>query len=180
MQIRTALSADFPAIEALLHRAYEPVLGAMSPEHAENFRNVFSKMVSQYGEKGTWFVTESNNQLSGCVAYFPAHSVTHRLFHESWAHIQLLAVDPSHSRRGVGRKLMLHCMAAASIAGVKTFALQTSEIMAPARKLYESLGFVVSRNLEPAFGYPSYLYRAQLRVEFPVMGLLDGNIEQAL
>ena len=158
MQIRTALLADFPTIEALLHRTYEPVLDAMSPKHAENFRNIFSQMVSQYGEKGTWFVTESNNRLIGCVAYFPPHSVAHWLFHESWAHIQLLGVDTSHTRRGIGKDLMLHCMSAARVAGVKTFALQTSEIMAPARKLYESLGFVVERSLEPAFGHPTYLY----------------------
>ena len=158
MPIRSASPTDFPAIEALLHRAYVPVLEAMSPEYAANFRNALVKMVSQYGESGTWFVTESNNQLSGCVAYFPPHSVVHRLFHESWAHIQLLGVDTGHTRRGIGKELMLHCMSAAHAAGVKVFALQTSELMGPARKLYESLGFVVERSAEPVFGHPTYLY----------------------
>ena len=159
MRIRGIIPADHFAIHALLQSAYEPVLAAMSSEDAEKFRGGFSAAVSKYGERGTWFVAESNGQLSGCVAYFPPHSVDHPLFHESWAHIQLLGVASGHTRRGVGRELMLHCLAASRTASVKTFGLQTSELMTPARKLYESLGFVVERTLPPAFGHPTYLYR---------------------
>ena len=158
MRIRAATPADHSAIQTLLQSAYEPVLAAMSSEDAAKFRNGFAAAVSKYGEKGTWFLAESNKQLSGCVAYFPPHSVAHPLFHKSWAHIQLLGVASSNTRCGIGRELMLHCIAASRSAGVKTFGLQTSELMAPARKLYESLGFVVERTLPPAFGHPTYLY----------------------
>ena len=158
MHIRAACLGDFSAIEALLHSAYEPVLEAMSSENAEKFRSGFPKVVSRYAEKGTWFVAESDNELSGCVAYFQPHSVSHPLFHESWAHIQLLGVSSDHTRCGIGRALMLHCISVSRSAGAKTFGLQTSELMAPARKLYESLGFVMERTLQPAFGHPTYLY----------------------
>lgn len=158
MSIRSACPGQFPAIAALLHRAYEPVLSAMSPEHAEHFRQAISGAVSHYGENGTWFISESADQIVGCVAYFRPQSVAHRLFDDSWAHIQLLGVAPDHTRRGHGKALMHHCLLMARSAGAKILALQTSELMAPARQLYESLGFVLERDATPAFGHPTYLY----------------------
>ncbi|TSA14294.1 MAG: GNAT family N-acetyltransferase [Betaproteobacteria bacterium] len=158
MPIRSAYPDDFPDLEALLRRAYAPVLDAMNPEYALNFCSAISKMVGQYGEKGTWFVAESGGRLSGCVAFFAPRSIEHHLFHESWAHVQLLGVDPDYTRRGVGKDLMRHCMSAARSAGASVFALQTSALMGPARKLYESLGFVAERSTEPAFGHPAFLY----------------------
>lgn len=156
--IRIATAEEFPAIEGLLHRAYAPVLAAMSAEHADNFREAFSTMVMRYGEKGTWFVTGPEVHLTGCVAYFAPNSVEHRLFQANWAHIQLLGVDTEFTGCGLGRMLMRHCLSVTRTTGARTLALQTSELMNPARRLYESLGFLLERTLEPAFGHPTYLY----------------------
>jgi len=158
MKIRAATPADHPTIQALLTDAYEPVLEAMSPEDAEKFRSTVAKAVDRYGETGIWFVAESDKRLCGCVAFFQPGSVSHPLFHPSWSHIQLLGVASGHTRGGIGRALMRHCLAASRSAGARTLGLQTSELMAPARALYESLGFVLERTLSPAFGYPTYLY----------------------
>ena len=158
MKIRTATPSEHPAIEALIHDAYAPVSAAMSPEDAQKFRGLVPQAVEKYGKTGIWFVAESGGQLSGCVAFFQPGAVSHPLFHGDWSHIQLLGVAGSGTRRGIGRMLMHHCIAASRAAGAGTIGLQTSELMAPARALYESLGFVLERTLPPAFGHPTYLY----------------------
>ncbi len=158
MKIRVATPSEHPAIEALIHDAYAPVLAAMSPEDAQKFRGLLPQAVDKYGKTGLWLVAESGGQLGGCVAYFSPGAVSHPLFHNDWSHIQLLGVAGSGTRRGIGRMLMQRCIAASRDAGARTLGLQTSELMAPARALYESLGFVLEQTLPPAFGHPSYLY----------------------
>ena len=168
MQIRVATADDFPAIQSVLHDAYEAILQAMSAEDARALKNALTSMVSKYGENGVWLIAEGENCLLGCVAYFAPRAVKHPLFDDDWAHIQLLGVRAGSTRRGVGRALMQHCLAAARRDGAGAFGLQTSELMAPARSLYASMGFISEKKLPPAFGHPTYLYVR--RVDPPATG----------
>jgi ribosomal protein S18 acetylase RimI-like enzyme len=62
-------------------------------------------------------------------------------FADTSAHLNLLAVDPAHQRRGVGRALLLWLEQSAVVAG--TFLIQL-ELRAPnlkARAFYEHLGY---------------------------------------
>lgn len=56
--------------------------------------------------------------------------------------IARLAVDPACFGRGIGRRLVGHVLAGAGGAG---FIVSTGEANAPARRLYESMGFTFSR-----------------------------------
>jgi GNAT superfamily N-acetyltransferase len=57
------------------------------------------------------------------------------------AMFRLLAVDPAARGRGVGRALMLECLARARAAGKRRMALHTTAWMTTAKGMYERAGF---------------------------------------
>ncbi len=59
-------------------------------------------------------------------------------------HINTMAVDPAHRRRGLGRRLMSHVMSEAARRGAVRATLEVRASNVPARQLYESLGFRVT------------------------------------
>lgn len=58
------------------------------------------------------------------------------------AHIRMLGVDPAARGRGVGAGLMGACESRARAAGKTRMTLSTTQRMAAARAMYESLGYV--------------------------------------
>jgi ribosomal protein S18 acetylase RimI-like enzyme len=56
-------------------------------------------------------------------------------------HVRMLGVDPTIRRRGIGRALMQACVERARRAGKRRLTLETTESMAAAQALYESMGF---------------------------------------
>ena len=158
MQIRAALPCDPASIDTLLISSFAPITGRMSPEDAQTFAAALAVSHAKYAHKGVWFVAAAKEELVGCVAYFRPFSTQHPLFQGNSAHIQLLGVSPSQTRAGVGRLLMLHCLAQARANTADGLLLQTSELMPEARALYESLGFVMTKILPSVWGQPTYLY----------------------
>jgi len=57
------------------------------------------------------------------------------------AHLNLLAVDPAHRRRGVGRKIMLWLEETALTAGTFIIGLELRATNFAARDFYRALGF---------------------------------------
>jgi GNAT superfamily N-acetyltransferase len=57
------------------------------------------------------------------------------------AMFRLLAVDPTHRGRGIGRVLFQECLDRARAAGKRRMALHTTEWMGTARAMYERAGF---------------------------------------
>lgn len=60
----------------------------------------------------------------------------------TWGYVQRLAVDPGARGRGIGRALVADGLRWASRHGAHTACVNTTVPNAPARALYESLGFV--------------------------------------
>lgn len=59
-------------------------------------------------------------------------------------HINTVAVDLPHRRRGIATQLMRYVMTAASRRGATRATLEVRASNQPARRLYENLGFVVT------------------------------------
>ena len=77
--------------------------------------------------------------------------------------LRMVGVDPEARRRGVGRALVEEVISRARRAGKRTLGLRTGPQMAPARRLYESLGFVRDPSLDLELDHGSLLgYRLQL------------------
>jgi ribosomal-protein-alanine N-acetyltransferase len=56
-------------------------------------------------------------------------------------HINTIAVDGAHRRRGLGRALMLHVLAEVALDGVRRATLEVRRSNEAAQRLYEGLGF---------------------------------------
>jgi GNAT superfamily N-acetyltransferase len=79
------------------------------------------------------------------------------------AFLRMVGVHPAARRRGVGRALVGEVISRARRAGKRTLGLRTTPAMAPAHRLYESLGFVRDPSLDLPLDYGSLLgYRLDL------------------
>ncbi len=63
-------------------------------------------------------------------------------FGDERAHLILLAVEPQHQRRGIGRKLIEWLIDSALVAGMSSVHVELRASNAPAHAFYRSLGFV--------------------------------------
>jgi len=78
------------------------------------------------------------------------------------AHIRMLGVAPEARRRGIARALMADCMDRARAGGKTFLTLHTTERMAAAQRMYESLGFVRGADRVFSDGFVLLTYRAEL------------------
>jgi len=78
------------------------------------------------------------------------------------AHIRMLGVAPEARRRGIARALMADCMDRARADGKTFLTLHTTERMAAAQQMYESLGFVRGADRVFSDGFVLLTYRAEL------------------
>jgi [ribosomal protein S18]-alanine N-acetyltransferase len=62
-------------------------------------------------------------------------------FGELHAHLNLLAVDPRHRRRGIGRRMMTWLEQTALVAGIGEIGLEVRASNAGARRFYRALGY---------------------------------------
>ena len=63
-------------------------------------------------------------------------------FGDERAHLMLLAVEPAHQRRGIGRRLVLWLIESALVAGISSVHVELRASNARAHAFYRSLGFV--------------------------------------
>ncbi len=107
------------------------------------------------------FVCEAGHELAGAVFLVPSGHPTPTCPAE-WANVRRLGVSPDFRGRGIGRRLTELCIAEARQQGEQVLGLHTSTIMPDARHIYEGLGFILERELEPLLGQQYWLYRLDL------------------
>ena len=73
-----------------------------------------------------------------------------------------MAVAPDHRGNGVGRKLLEAVIAAARASGTRRLYLETNRVLAPAIRLYQSIGF---QHIPPSRVVPSPYARADIYME---------------
>ncbi len=73
-----------------------------------------------------------------------------------------MAVAPDHRGNGVGRKLLEAVIAAARASGTRRLYLETNRVLAPAIRLYQSVGF---QHIPPSRVIPSPYARADIYME---------------
>jgi len=73
-----------------------------------------------------------------------------------------MAVAPAHQGSGVGRKLLEAVVDAARAAGTRRLYLETNRVLAPAIRLYQSIGF---QHIPPSRVVPSPYARADIYME---------------
>jgi putative acetyltransferase len=73
-----------------------------------------------------------------------------------------MAVEPSHQRAGIGRRLLVAAIEEGRKAGAHRLYLETNHVLTPAIRLYESVGF---KHIDPNRIIPSQYTRADVYME---------------
>jgi ribosomal protein S18 acetylase RimI-like enzyme len=108
------------------------------------------------------FTCEHENEIIGMAFLVPSGNPWD-IYPADTSYIRLVGVHPSHSGKGIARKLTAMCIDAAKALGEKTVMLHTSEFMDAAKHIYESVGFKKTRDIGPRFGKAYYLYCLELK-----------------
>jgi ribosomal protein S18 acetylase RimI-like enzyme len=151
MRVRDYAAADLDAVVALSLRAWEPVFASVEAVlgrelnallHGEDWRPYQARAVEEaLGEAAHARWVAEQDDGAGRVAGFAVARVfdADRRIGE----LLMIAVDPAHQRRGVGRALTEHATAWMRDAGMRVAALGTGGDPghAPARALYERAGY---------------------------------------
>jgi len=117
---------------------------------------------SQLAAHGEIIVAESGGRIAGAVAYLPPFAPKASFFEPLWPVIRTLVVDPDCRGRGVGRALMLECLARARRDKASIIALHTSPIMTVALPMYLRMGFARVKNAPTIFGVEYAVYTKTL------------------
>lgn len=150
--LRTATTADEPLLRDLIARSIRE-LGAQdyAPEQIEAaLLGAFGLDTALVRDETYFVLTTDTGFIAGCGGWsrrktlFGGDSRGDR--DDSWldprsdfAKIRAFFIDPAHARRGLGRRLLVHCEAEAARAG-----FTGCELMAtlPGKRLYEKFGYV--------------------------------------
>ncbi|GAA4411569.1 hypothetical protein GCM10023148_04310 [Actinokineospora soli] len=148
MDIRAAAPEDLPALldltcrvfEPFYERSFRPVAGeAVFANRHGDWRGDYERLLANVhnpAEGRFAAVAWDDGAIAGYVGYVLQADQHH-------GEIEILAVPEGARRRGVGRALVDHAEAALKSAGVRVVSIGTGgdDFHAPARALYESLGF---------------------------------------
>ena len=99
-------------------------------------------------------VAECGGRVVGAVAHLGPGRPRSAISPDDWSVIRMLVVDPAMRGQGVGRQLVAGCLRLALEAGAPVVGLHTSPVMASALRMYEAIGFVRDRDLDPIRGVP--------------------------
>lgn len=160
---RKATAADIPELMALCIRSYAAHAGVLGPDHwpAMEARLSQPAFYAEMLERATGFICTCDENPVGMVFVVPSGAPSLH-FPEEWAHIRALGVAPEHTGKGIARTLMEHCIEEARNRGERTLALHTGIFMHAARKLYDTMGFRVDRELVPIYEQQYTRFRLDL------------------
>ena len=100
----------------------------------------------------------AQNEISGAVAYVPAHAKKADFFPLDTPIIRMLVVNPNCRGQGIGKALSLECLERAKRDDCKTIALHTSSIMDVALPMYLGMGFTKLCAAPDIFGVKYNVY----------------------
>ncbi|HEY1046135.1 MAG TPA: GNAT family N-acetyltransferase [Bacteroidia bacterium] len=159
LNYRKATESDLTQLQSLgllAYGQYRPIITEENWDKWEaNFNNdhTFLDLL----KIATCFVCEADNELVG-MAFFVPNGHPFLYFPAEWSYIRYIGVHPAFAGNGIGKQLTQLCIDAAVANGERTLALHTSEFQNAARHIYEQLGFIKQKELEPVFGKTFYIY----------------------
>lgn len=161
---RNATISDLKQLQQLGLLAYGQFKSVITKENWEKWEAGFNNEsnFSNLLNIATCFVCELENEIVGMAFLIPSGN-PFLYFPAEWSYIRYVGVNPAYSGKGIGKKLTQQCIDKAKEIGEKTIALHTSEFQNAARHIYENLGFIKQKELEPVFGKTFYIYTIQLK-----------------
>lgn len=137
-QIRLAEPPEYAEIGDLTVAAYQS--DELIPADSD-YADDLSDAPSRARDAELW-VAVDQGALLGSVTYCPPGSPYRELARPGEGEFRMLAVSPTHRRRGAARALVEHCITRSMAAGDRQIVICSLRQMRGAHRLYESLGFV--------------------------------------
>jgi ribosomal protein S18 acetylase RimI-like enzyme len=141
--VREAREEEKPSIEAVTIAAYEQYATVKSEANWKRYRQ---GIIHTLGEENRFerIIAEINGEMAGSVLFYPPNTDVYGglLKPFPWAEIRLLAVAPSHRRKGVANALLEACEKKSRELGCSYLGLHTDNSMEHAIKLYNKRGYV--------------------------------------
>lgn len=160
---RTATWEDVPSLQKLGLASFGTFQGILSGagwtklEGNLNQISVYEALM----EKSTGLVCMFGQQMVGMAFFIPSGNPTD-IYPAEWCYVRMVGVHPDFGGKGIGKELMRQCLELARETQEKTIGLHTSEFMDAARHIYENMGFVRVKELEPRFEKRYWLYRLEI------------------
>jgi len=133
--LRPARLQDAAELAAII-RTVMPEFGASGPGFAINDPEVNDLPAAYSRPRCAYFVVEWNGEVVGGGGVAPLEGAD-----ESTCELRKMYFLPRVRGRGIGRKMLERCLAAAKEIGFTRCYLETLKGMTAAKKLYESFGF---------------------------------------
>lgn len=174
LTIRDARPDEFTAIGRLLVEVYSGLAGFPTPAEQPQYYELLENIgrLTEKPQARLLVALTKQGELAGGIAYFGdmAHygsgGIATRVTNASG--IRLLGVSNRHRILGAGRALTQACIELARKARHVEVILHTTQAMPIAWRLYESLGFVRSEDLDfPQQGLPVFGFRLRLEAAPP-------------
>jgi GNAT superfamily N-acetyltransferase len=163
--VRNARPEEFGEVGKLLVEVYSNLDGFPKPGEQPNYYKMLADVGSLTLKPNTELLiaVSAEDKITGAVVYFGdmqyygSGGVATKELQSSG--FRLLGVDPSARGHGVGTMLTNECIRKAKSAKAKQLIIHTAMAMQTAWKMYESLGFKRSEDLDfmqgalPVFGF---------------------------
>lgn len=156
--VRPATPSDEPAITRVLSRSY-PALLATHYEASLLARALplMTRANPKLLTSGTYHVAcDANGTVLGCGGWTPERPGTGEIA-TGLGHLRHFGVDPDATLRGVGARLLAHCIGEAETRGIRNFECYATR---SAELFYRRAGFVTLRPIDVDMGgvmFPSLL-----------------------
>ena len=134
--IRAYTDADRDAVIALFHQFMQELTPpGREAEFAAYVERAIAEELGRIGEYygGNFWVADEGGAVVGMVGIERESDAS--------AELRRMAVDARHRRRGVARALLAHAEDSCRAQGYRKVVLSTSDLQAPARRLYETSGY---------------------------------------
>ncbi|MBI3233603.1 MAG: GNAT family N-acetyltransferase [Bacteroidetes bacterium] len=163
LNYRTASENDLKQLQELGLLAYGQYKSTITKENWEKWDSSFKSDENFLNllAISTCFVCEIDNEIVGMAFFIPSGN-PFLYFPAEWSYIRYVGVNPAYVGKGIGKILTQKCVDAAKNKGEKIIALHTSEFQNAARHIYEKLGFIKQKELEPVFGKIFWIYTLEV------------------
>lgn len=144
MLVRPAREDEYAAVGALTVAGYDADDYLVHPDgsYDHDYAGWLADAAAR-GRDADLLVAADDEQLLGCVTWCPYGSPFAQLATQPHqGEFRTLSVAPEARGRGVGRALVLECLARGRAADLTEVLLASVDVMLPAHRLYTSLGFL--------------------------------------
>lgn len=167
ISIRIATLTDAADVSALFEKSYTLLLeNDYAPETLDRCMAFLTHANPDLLGSGTYYLAKTRDgALAGAGGWTLTRPGTKNEVTPGVAHVRHFAVDPGHTRKGIGRLLFDRCIADA----IKTASVSQFESYSTlsARRFYEKLGFEVIGEFDAPFAQDITFPSLHMRCELP-------------